>query len=406
MILGLKLRQLRAALAVYQSGSALRAAQVVQLSPPAVLGAVSALEAAVGSALFERTARGMSPSPAGVLFCRRIEAGVGHLRAAEAELGQHRHFANQIGHVHLRALLMLLDTDGFSTAARRLGLSQPTLHRAARELEALVGCTLWRRQGRVIHPTSEAVRLGYRAGLLMSELRMGIDELGELEGRMTGSLRIGALPLARSKWLPHALALTLEHYPQVDVSIVDGPYEEQLDALMRGSLDMILGALRLAEISADIVQEALFEDPLSIVVRAGHPLAAGFGSDHDKLTSAELEALPWILPPRLTPARTNFEAFMAAKGLSAPSRVVECNSLVAIRGLLLETDYAAVLSARQVEYELELQQLKILGPPLTGSAQLIGITTRAGFRPTRLCGHFLEAVRAVAESLIHPPAGA
>ncbi|GLR66161.1 transcriptional regulator [Acidocella aquatica] len=399
MVPELKLRQLRAALAVAGAGSALKAAGEVKLSAPAVLGAVSALETALGTALFERTPRGMVPNPAGVLFCRRIEAGLGQLRAAEAEIAPHRRFAGRISHVHLRALLVLLESDGFSTAARRLGLSQPALHRTARELEALVGCTLWRRQGRVIHPTPEAVRLGYRAGLLLSELRMGVDELGELAGRMTGRLCVGALPLARSKWLPHALALTLARYPMAEVSIMDGPYEEQLDALLRGRLDVILGTLRLPAPSPDIVQERLFEDSLSIVVRAGHPLAVGFDSARDKLRRGELAELSWILPPKGTPARENFAAFMAGKGVAPPPRVVECNSLVAIRALLLETDHAAVLSARQVEYELGLGHLKIMGPPLTGSAQPVGIATRAGFRSTRLCGAFLETVRTVAASL-------
>jgi DNA-binding transcriptional LysR family regulator len=395
----LKLRQLRAALAVADTGSALRAAEQVKLSPPAVLGAVSALEAALGAQLFERTPRGMLPNASGAVFCRRIEAALAHLRAAEAEIAPHRHFAGLVSHVHLRALRALLESDGFSTAARRLGLSQPALHRTARELEALVGCPLWRRQGRVIHPTPEALRLGNRAGLLLSELRMGVDELGELQGRMTGSLRIGSLPLARSKWLPHALALTLARYPLAEVSIMDGPYEEQFDALMRGNLDVILGTLRFPAPSAGIVQEALFADPLSIVVRAGHPLAAGFNSADDKLPPGELTRLSWILPPRGTPARVNFEAFMALKGLAPPSRVVECNSLVAIRALLLETDHAAVLSARQVEFELALGQLKIMGPPLTGSEQPVGIATRAGFRPTSLCAGFLAAVRSGAAGL-------
>ena len=399
MVPELKLRQLRAALAVAQTGSALRAAGEVKLSAPAVLGALSTLEATLGTVLFDRTSRGMVPNPAGSLFCRRIESALAHLRAAEDEIAPHRRFAGRVSHVHLRALLMLLETDGFSTAARRLGLSQPALHRTARELEALVGCTLWRRQGRLIQPTPEAMRLGHRAGLLLSELRMGLDEIGELAGRMTGRLSAGALPLARSRWLPHALALTLARYPMADVSIMDGPYEEQLDALLRGRLDVILGALRLPTPSPDIVQEPLFEDSLSIVVRAGHPLAPGFDSARDKLTPAQLAGLSWILPPRGTPARDNFTAFMAAKGLAPPPRAVDCNSQVAVCALLLETDHAAILSARQVEYELAQGRLKIMGPPLTGSAQPVGITTRAGFRPTRLCAEFLDTLRAVARGL-------
>ncbi len=398
----LKMRQLRAALAVRELGSAVKAAGKVNLSPPAVLGAISALEKTLQETLFERTPQGMPPTAAGVAFCRRIAAGMEHLKAASAEIRPHHPFADQISNVHIRTLAALLEVNGFSTAARHLGFSQSSIHRTARELEDLVGCVLWQRQGKMIQPTLEARRLGYHVDLLMTELRMGVDEINELKAQMTGRLVVGASPLARSKWLPRALALTLARFPEVNVSVINTSHAAQLDALQHGYIDVMLGPLQFPAPSADIEQELLFEDSLSIVVRAAHPLAAGFDSHLDRVSSADLQKLSWILPPHTSPPRTNFEAFMASKGLAPPTRVIECISPITILALLLETDHAAILSARQIEYELALHQLKILGPPLAGSTQPVGMIFRAGFRPTKLCEIFLEDVRTAAAELIRP----
>jgi LysR family transcriptional regulator of gallate degradation len=73
--------------------------------------------------------------------------------------------------------------------------------------------------------------------------------------------------------------------------------------------------------------------------------------------------------------------------------VVECSSVVATRALLLSSDHAAVLSRRQVETEIALGLLKVMGPPLTGSWRTIGVATRRGFRPTRLTATLLDRLR-------------
>ena len=75
---------------------------------------------------------------------------------------------------------------------------------------------------------------------------------------------------------------------------------------------------------------------------------------------------------------------MVGKGLAPPERVIECSSLVATRALLARTDHAAILSRRQAGPEVETGALRIMGPPLTGSLRAIGVTVRAGFKPTRL----------------------
>lgn len=378
-------RRLLAFDAVCRHGSALKAADYIHMSQPSIAAAIIALEGDVGAALCLRTSKGMTPTAEGAVFLTRVQRALEYLKDAENLIASRRADRLRVPIVRLvtgsqmRALSAVIQSASFSEAARRLDLAQPSVHRSVRELETLCGIPLMQNQ-----PTVEARELARHFALYQAELLMGQDEIREVQGQVAGTVTIGALPLARSGWLPDAMAATLADHPNAHLRVIDGPYDVQLHGLMHGQIDFILGALRDPSPSKLIEQNHLFDDPLTIVVRADHPLAPGFDSDNDKLTPQQLDSLAWILPRPGTPGRTVFEQFMANKGLIPPRRVVECASLVTTRALLLRTDMAALLSARQVDYEIRQGLLKIMGPPLTGSTRSIGITTRAGFRPTRL----------------------
>lgn len=386
-------RRLWAVLAVYDAGSTLKAAERIHASQPAVTDAVAACEADIGTPLFERTSRGMIPTRAGEAWCQRLRAAAGHLKDGEAAIRTRTPLHRLVVESQLRALSAVIETGGFSAAARRLGLSQPSVQRAGRDLETLCGVSLWRRDRARVEPTTEARLLARHGDLCFRELALAYEDIREIQGFIEGSLRVGALPLARSQWLPRAMTATLKRFPDARVTIVDGPYDEQLNALTHGRIDFILGALR-AEPYKDIAQEKVFADPVVIVVRADHPMAPGFDSMTDKLTPEQLGGLSWILPRTGTPGRGNFETFMAAKGLPSPRRVVECSSLVAAREMLSRSDHAAILSAQQIAADVASGLLKVMGPPLTGSLRDIGIATRAGFRPTLLQRTFIDALKA------------
>lgn len=389
-------RRLLAFEAVCRYGSALQAADHVHMAQPSVTAAVTALENEVGAILCQRTSKGMTPTAEGTAFVTRIRRALDHLKDAEGLIAVRRAdraripLARLVTGTQMRALAACIGSGSYSAAARRLGLAQPSVHRSVRDLETLCGVPLITQQ-----PTLEGRELARHFALYHSELAMGMDEIHEVQGRMAGTVTVGALPLARSGWLPQAVAATLADYPEARIRIMDGPYDVQLQGLLHGEIDCILGALRHPAPSKQIVQRHLFDDPLTIVVRADHPLAAGFNSDHDKLTPQQLDGLAWILPRPGTPGRTVFEQFMATKGLKPPQRVVDCASLVAARALLLCTDMAALLSARQVDYEIRQGLLKIMGPPLTGSLRPIGITTRSGFQPTRLHAALLRHLETI-----------
>ena len=393
----INLRHLLAALEVNQCGSISDAADRIHLSQSALTQALAKLELGLGTALFNRRPRGMVTTSAGQVFFSRVARALDWLKAIErlvssSGVASTRHVHRLLSSAQLRALIAVVDAGSYTHAAMLLGLSQPTVHRAVRELEELCEQKLFQRSPQGVVPTWQARQIARYGGLFFAEIAQGIDEINELSGVMTGSLIIGALPLSRTRLVPQAVTELLKQYPGATVRIVDGPYTEQLNALLRGRIDVIVGAIRSPLPSPDITQEFLFRDALSIVVRPHHRLLG-----QRRLSPQKLRELDWIAPAENTPAREVFNSLFHRAGLEPPEHVIECSSLAATRELLLASDRAALLSAKQVEVDVNAGLLAVSGAPLAGTERDIGLTLRRDWQPTKTQQRFLFLVRSYRE---------
>src|SRR6266568_3118931 len=85
-----ELRHLRAFLAVADQGSANRAGAALFRAPSAVSRSVHKLEYELGVELFERTSRGMMPTPAGAALALRLKRALAEIRHAVADVASLR----------------------------------------------------------------------------------------------------------------------------------------------------------------------------------------------------------------------------------------------------------------------------------------------------------------------------
>jgi LysR family transcriptional regulator of gallate degradation len=377
---------------VARLGSVSAAARAVHISQPAVTQAVAGVERYFGVSLLTRSNTGIALTAAGELCARRIERSISHLRDAVAELTRSRNFdfdaTRLMRSAHLHALSAVVEHRNFSLAARAQHMSQPSVHRAARELERLIGVQLFEKTSFGITPTREAEKLARRARLAFAEIAQARAEVHALSGGESGRTVIGAMPLARSFLVPNALLEFTQQYPEHSVAIVEGTYEHLLASLRSGEADFLIGALRNPAPVADVAQEHLFDDPLAIIVRAKHPLVS-----RKRVTVAALSKYPWIVPRAGTPLRAHFHEMFETAGLPAPTRAIECNSLIATRALLLESDRIMLLSAHQIHYELEAGLLVALPHPAGDVERPIGLTMRHDWHPTDSQRTLLEIVR-------------
>jgi LysR family transcriptional regulator, regulator for genes of the gallate degradation pathway len=384
------LRHLYSLLDIAELGSITKAADAANLSQSALTQGLNKIEQTLHASLFERTANGMFLTKSGDVFIARLERALEHLKTFDAELNKKQRgrsatrFHKKVSVCQLRAVIATVEHGSFSHAANSMGIAQPTVHRAVRDVEGLCNLQLFTRSPSGVDCTPIARRLALLASLAFSELNQGVIEVQELIGKMTGKLIVGSLPLARTKLIPESVSELLKCYPDVQVSIVDGPYDELLHALLHSRIDMIVGALRNPPPVKEVVQNHLFNAPLSVIVRSGHPLLK-----RRQLKIEDLTTLDWIAPKEGTPARARFRNIFLNQGLEPPRQVIECSSSVAIRGLLLVNDRAALLSTAQMQPEIDAKLLAAL-PINLNASRPIGVTLRKGWKATAVQDHYLK----------------
>lgn len=396
------LRHLAALVEIDTLGSINKAADAVYLSQSALTQGLSKLERELGTTLFDRSSTGMYATATGRKLIQRSKRALQYFQNFEKSLkGQTQDTGRSVNWVlhlsatnaQLQAVIAIVEHRNISFAANSLGLAQPTVQRSARELEKSLGQSLFVRSATGVEPTALASRLARFASLGLSEIQAGIDAVNEIQGKMTGRLSIGALPLARTELVPASVNALIKRFPELQLSIIDGPYDELIHALLHSRIDIILGALREPSPLKEIAQQPLFDDELSVVVRADHPMLK-----HKNLQLADLAGLDWIAPRPGTPSRHRFQNIFKHKNLPVPEHIIECSSTVATRGLLLNTDRVALLSRRQLLPEIEAGLLATLSVLLPESRRPIGLTVRKDWQPTQAQQSYIDILRSITSS--------
>lgn len=391
------LRHLRLFDAAVTLQSLTMAAHSVHISQPAASQAINKLGRIFGRPLLERVGNGVVPTQEGVIVHRRARRILDHLADANRRLAARSRqvrglpgdlLERQATMAQLRAIGAVAETGSFSAAARRLGQAEPSVQRACREIERTIVVSLFDVGARSLRMTPAGEVLAESASLALKEIVAAHAELREIAGLFDSRLVLGTLPLVRTRIVPDAVVALLRRHPCARVEIIDGSYDMLVRLMRSGGCDMIIGALREGKVPHGFEEETLLTDTLSIVARAGHPLAGR------QLRGPELAAYPWVLPRRDTPSRAIFDRLQATYGVADPNvGHVETGSLVALRGILLASDALAQISLRQVDYEVRQGLLIALDAPLCDSERAIGLTTLANWQPTALQSAFVDCLR-------------
>jgi DNA-binding transcriptional LysR family regulator len=384
------LRHLRLLLSVAETGSLTHSASILNVSQPAVTQAIGKLERETGGRLFDRTRQGIFPTPRCEVLARRLRRAFDRLDPALTDVAPRLMLTATWA--QLQSLVAVHEAENFTLAARRLGLAQPTVHRAISQLEQEAGQSLFERTAFGLLPTRQTRALVQAVMLAFAELDQADSDLSELDGGETGQIVVGSLPLSRSVLLPRALARFREQRPRYPVMVIDGRYDELLGNLRRGEVDLIIGALRQPAPIGDITQVKLFDDHLSVLARRDHPLAGKTG-----LTAKDLQECKWVVPRRGTPSREHFDALFAPIGL--PESIIEAGSILLMRELLSESDHLGCISSVQAQAELSHQLLSELDVTANWPARPIGLTYRENWVPTKAQALLIDIIESEAKTL-------
>ncbi|WP_345250821.1 LysR family transcriptional regulator [Pigmentiphaga soli] len=380
------LRRLRAYQAISECGTVQRAAEKLHLTQSSLTRAVQELERQLGLVLFERTRRGMVPTEFGAILAERVRRALAQLDVAEQELiaahaqagalRQANGFSAKVTHRQLSAFLGIASCRTETGAAQQLALSQPAVTQALRDLERLVGESLFVRTTRGMVATSFGEILLRRAKLVFSEIEAASNDIAAKVGMIMGHVVVGVLPLAGAPLMARAVNMLLKEHPSLQVVMVEGTYQSLIHGLLCGDIDLIVGGLNHPTMG-EVIQDHLFQDDLALVVRKDHELAA-----KPDLSLNDLAGVEWVVPRQGTPARRCFDAVTSAAGLEIGPHQVESDSLLTLRALLLDSDRVALTSRRGIRIEEAAGLLTTLPLDIDRRAVPVGVHMRADALPS------------------------
>jgi DNA-binding transcriptional LysR family regulator len=181
----------------------------------------------------------------------------------------------------------------FSAAAFALRYTPSAVSQQMALLEQEAGVPLLERHSRGVRLTPAGDTLLRHAEAAVGHMRAAREELDALAGLRRGRLATAAFGSAWSDLVPRAVATFQRAHPEVELVLSEADPRESLAALRAGGLDL---ALVFEPNAADpshrvaVRVEPLAEDPLVVVLPAGHRLAR-----RPAVALADLAAERWAL---------------------------------------------------------------------------------------------------------------
>jgi DNA-binding transcriptional LysR family regulator len=196
---------------------------------------------------------------------------------------------------HLEQILEICRAGGFSGAARKLQISQPTLSKSIARLEAQLSLKLFERSNGAARPTAYGAFVAQRAETLLQGVAALSRDLEQLARGEEGRIRIAVGPASRLKPLPELLRRIAVRFPKLHVETIQETGPGVMKALHDGRVDIAFGYSEHAARYGELIRKKMFEDAIVLVARAGHPALALTDAGPRELLVHPI-ALPNVLP--------------------------------------------------------------------------------------------------------------
>jgi LysR family hydrogen peroxide-inducible transcriptional activator len=171
----------------------------------------------------------------------------------------------------LEYLVAIADHGGFHRAADACHVSQPGLSAQIKQLEELLDVQLLERDRRRVLFTPAGGAITERARQILRAAEELVDTARVHARPLSGVLRLGVIPTVAPYWLPQALPEVRARFPELRVRLLEDSTDRLLEALDRGSLDVLILALE-ADLG-DVETLPLADDPFLVAMSTDHRLA-------------------------------------------------------------------------------------------------------------------------------------
>ena len=290
----------------------------------------------------------------------------------------------------IRDFLTIVETGSLRAAARRIGVSQPSMSKSVALLEREMQAQLLLRTARGVVLTAAGRAFMARGRVIHGELRKVHDDLAALRGRTEGSVSFGCGPAMTFPLVADAMSRFRKKWARAHVRIREGMRTALLPLVRDETLDFAIAESIGPQDEAGLLFKPLMKPELVIVGRRGHPLA-------NAVSLRELAKANWLVF-NLPGTSGALERTFSAHSLPPPNGLVHCESYATALSLVVCSDLLALILRQAVDMpvtQLVLQRIRIQEKV---SRPIIGIFSRAGAPLSPTAAAMVQAVGGAARA--------
>lgn len=216
----------------------------------------------------------------------------------------------------------------FSRAAEQLNVSKSPLSAQIKELETVLGLTLFERHTRQVHLTATGRLLMDECTLLFDVLESGLNKVVQAGRMELNQIRIGLVSSIFWAGFGEVIRQCHRLHPEYEISFTELSPEKQKQALASKEID--IGLARFADTFNihPLQAESVYREPMVLAVSDEHPLR-----DRKRVSLTELAGERFVLMSRANSASTDLiidSCLMEGFYPQLTQEVVEPNTLMAV----------------------------------------------------------------------------
>jgi DNA-binding transcriptional LysR family regulator len=252
----------------------------------------------------------------------------------------------------LKIFLSAARAGNFTHASRERRLSQSTISQHIKQLEAELGCQLFRRIGKRVLLTEAGQLLCEHGERILQDVKHAEMAIQDLNGLKRGKVRFGSGATTLIYQLPPVLESFHSRYPNIELVIVSETTDQLVREVLAQRLDLALVMMPIAESNLHVT--LLHREELLVALPRRHPLTR-----KPALSVEDLRALPFILYEKKTVMRGLIDGFFATLGVT-PQIAMVMENIEAIKSLVASGLGASVLPEHAVGNDALDRKVKLM----------------------------------------------
>ncbi|MFX0109090.1 LysR family transcriptional regulator [Bacillus pumilus] len=165
-----------------------------------------------------------------------------------------------------KVFLTVVKCGSFTKAGEKLGLTQSGVSHNIAKLESELGVVLLRRNRNGLSLTDAGERVMPHIRQIIHHASLLEQEAALIQGMEVGSIKIGTFSSFSSKMLPQLIHRFTKRYPNIQVELYEGGYEEIEEWIASGTVDVGF----LTQPSREFETIPLFQDELVVLMQKDH----------------------------------------------------------------------------------------------------------------------------------------